>query len=41
MIVLGVATYQLVQDNTNRAVQLRENVRGGVQDAVDEIKGVD
>ena len=41
VIVLGVATYQLVQDNTNRAVQLRENVRGGVQDAVDEIQGVD
>jgi serine/threonine protein kinase len=40
VIVLGVATYQLVQDNTNRAVQLRENVRGGVQDAVDEIKGL-
>jgi eukaryotic-like serine/threonine-protein kinase len=40
IIVLGVATYQLVQDTGNRAVQLRENVRGGVQDAVDEIKGL-
>jgi serine/threonine-protein kinase len=40
VIVLGVATYQLVQDNTNRAVQLRENVRGGVQDAVDEIRAL-
>ena len=38
--VAGVLAYQTVQDNTNRAVQLRENVRGGVQDAVDEIKGL-
>jgi eukaryotic-like serine/threonine-protein kinase len=40
VIVLGVVTYQLVQDSASRAVQLRENVRGGVQDAVDEIKGL-
>jgi eukaryotic-like serine/threonine-protein kinase len=40
IVVLGVLAYQLVQDNTNRAVQLREDVRGGVQDAVDEIKGL-
>jgi serine/threonine protein kinase len=40
IIVLGVLTYQLVQDNTARAVQLREDVRGGVQDAVGEIKGL-
>ncbi len=39
-VVIGVLAYQTVQDNTNRAVQLRENVRGGVQDAVDEIKGL-
>jgi serine/threonine protein kinase len=38
--VLGVLAYQMVQDNTNRAVQLRENVRGGVQSAVDQIKGL-
>jgi len=40
VIVLGVLGYQLVQDSTARAVQLREDVRGGVQDAVDEIKGL-
>ena len=36
----GVLAYQTVQDNTDRAVQLREDVRGDVQDAVDEIKGL-
>jgi eukaryotic-like serine/threonine-protein kinase len=40
VVVVGVLGYQLVQDTSNRAVQLRENVRGNVQDAVDEIKGL-
>ena len=40
MIVAGVLAYQAVQDNASRAVQLREDVRGNVQDAVDEIKGL-
>jgi serine/threonine protein kinase len=40
VVVIGVLAYQTVQDNTNRAVQLREDVRGNVQDAVDEIKGL-
>jgi serine/threonine-protein kinase len=40
VVVIGVLAYQAVQDNANRAVQLRENVRGNVQDAVDEIKGL-
>jgi hypothetical protein len=40
VIVLGVLAYQLVQDSTHKAVQLRENVRGGVQDAVDQLKGL-
>jgi hypothetical protein len=40
VIVLGVVAYQLVEDSTARAVQLREDVRGGVQDAVEEIKGL-
>jgi serine/threonine protein kinase len=40
VVVLGVLGYQLVQDNASRAVQLREDVRGNVQDAVDEIKGL-
>jgi eukaryotic-like serine/threonine-protein kinase len=38
--VIGVLVYQTVQDNAHKAVQLRENVRGNVQDAVDEIKGL-
>jgi serine/threonine protein kinase len=40
VVVIGVLAYQTVQDNANRAVQLREDVRGNVQDAVDEIKGL-
>jgi serine/threonine-protein kinase len=40
VVVLGVLTYQLVQDGTDRAVQLREDIRGNVQDAVDEVKGL-
>ena len=40
VIVLGVLGYQAVQDSTARAVQLREDVRGNVQDAVDEIKAL-
>ena len=38
--VIGVIGYQAVQDGADRAVQLREDVRGNVQDAVDEIKGL-
>ena len=40
VVVVGVLGYQTVQDNATRAVQLREDVRGNVQDAVDEIKGL-
>ena len=40
VVVAGVLAYQAIQDGANRAVQLREDVRGGVQDAVDEIKGL-
>jgi len=40
VIVIGVLAYQLVQDGTHKAVQLREEVRGGVQDAVDQFKGL-
>jgi serine/threonine-protein kinase len=39
-IVLGVLAYQLVQDSANKSVQLREDVRGNVQDAVDQLKGL-
>ena len=38
--VAGVLGYQAVQDGADRAVQLRENVEGNVEDAVDEIKGL-
>jgi eukaryotic-like serine/threonine-protein kinase len=40
VVVVGVLAYQTIQDNSSKAVQLRENVRGNVQNAVDEIKGV-
>jgi eukaryotic-like serine/threonine-protein kinase len=40
LVAAGVIGYQLVQDSTARAVQLREDVRGNVSDAVDEIKGL-
>jgi serine/threonine-protein kinase len=40
VIVIGVLAYQLVQDSAHKAVQLREDVRGTVQDAADEIKGL-
>ncbi|MGZ8672761.1 MAG: serine/threonine-protein kinase, partial [Solirubrobacterales bacterium] len=40
VVVIGVIGYQLVQDTTSRAVQLREDVRGSVSDAVEEIKGL-
>jgi eukaryotic-like serine/threonine-protein kinase len=40
VVVIGALGYQLAQDNAARTVQLRENVRGGVQDAVDQIKGL-
>jgi hypothetical protein len=35
-----VIGYQLAQEGSNRAVQLREEVRGSVSDAVNEIKGL-
>ena len=40
VVVLGVLTYQLVQESSTRAVQLKEQVRGDVQEAVDELKGL-
>jgi serine/threonine protein kinase len=40
IVVIGVMTYQLVQNNSNQAVQLRNNIHGNVQNAVDEIKGL-
>ena len=40
VVVAGVVAYQALQDGSNQAVQLRENIRGNVQDAVDEVKGL-
>jgi serine/threonine-protein kinase len=40
IVVLGVLAYQLVQSSSNQTVQLRENVTGDVQQAVDELKGL-
>jgi eukaryotic-like serine/threonine-protein kinase len=36
--VIGVLTYQFVEESSARAVQLKEDVRGNVQDAVDQVK---
>jgi hypothetical protein len=39
-VVVGVIAYQALQDSSNQAVQLRENIRGNVQDAVDQVKSL-
>ena len=38
--VAGILAYQAAQDTSDRAVQLREDVQGNVEDAVNEIKGL-
>jgi serine/threonine protein kinase len=38
--VVGVLAYQTAQDTSDRAVQLRRDVQGNVEDAVNEIKGL-
>jgi len=40
VVVVGVIAYQALQDGSNQAVQLKENIRGNVQDAVDEVKSL-
>jgi eukaryotic-like serine/threonine-protein kinase len=40
VVVVGVIAYQALQDGSNQAVRLKENVRGNVQDAVDEVKSL-
>ena len=40
VVVVGVIAYQALQDGSNQAVQLSENIRGNVQDAVDEVKSL-
>ena len=39
-VVVGVIAYQALQDGSNQAVQLKENIRGNVQDAVDQVKSL-
>ena len=36
----GIAGYQAVQDSARKSVQLRENVRGQVDDAIDQLRGL-
>jgi serine/threonine-protein kinase len=36
----GIAAYQAAQDSMQRGVQLKENVQGRVQDAVDEVRAL-
>jgi hypothetical protein len=36
----GIAGYQAVQDSGRKSVQLRENVRGQVPDAVEQLRGL-
>jgi serine/threonine-protein kinase len=40
LIAGGLAIYQAAQDTVQQGVQLKENVQGQVQDAVDEVKGL-
>jgi len=40
VIVAGVLAYQALQDGSKQAVQLKQNIRGNVQDAVDQVKGL-
>jgi len=40
VLVLGVLAYQLVNIGATRAIQLKENVQGDVEQAVDELKGL-
>jgi serine/threonine protein kinase len=40
VVVIGELAYQLVEESSARAVQLKRDVSGNVQDAVDELKGL-
>jgi serine/threonine-protein kinase len=40
LIAGGLAIYQAAQDTVQQGVQLKEDVQGQVQDAVDEVKGL-
>jgi uncharacterized protein HemX len=40
VVVAGVIAYQALQDGSNQAVQLKANIRGNVQDAVDQVKSL-
>ena len=40
LIAGGIAVYQAAQDSVQQGVQLKRDVQGKVQDAVDEVKGL-
>ena len=40
LIAGGIALYQASQDTVQQGVQLKRDVQGKVQDAVDEVKGL-
>ena len=40
LVAGGLAVYQAVEGEVQQGVQLKEDVQGGVQDAVDEVKGL-
>jgi hypothetical protein len=40
LVAIGIAGYGLVEDQTRRTVQLREDVQGDVNRALDELRGL-
>ena len=40
LIAGGIALYQASQDTVQQGVQLKRDVQGKVQDAIDEVKGL-
>ena len=40
LIAGGIALYQASQDTVQKGVQLKRDVQGQVQDAIDEVKGL-
>jgi uncharacterized protein HemX len=40
LVAGGIAIYQATQDTVQKGVQLKRDVQGQVQDAVDEVKGL-
>jgi hypothetical protein len=40
LVAGGLAAYQAISSGVEQGVRLKEDVRGQVQDAVDEVKGL-